>query len=157
MQLAASMSEKIICRNRKAYHDYFIEETYEAGIVLVGTEVKSLRMGKANLVDSYAVFRGEELFLLNAHIAPYSHAARDNHEPTRSRKLLLHRRELQRLMGKVRERGLTIVPLKLYFKRGKVKVELGLVKGKKLYDKREALKKKAMSKEVEREMKERSR
>ncbi len=151
------MSEKIICRNRKAYHDYFIEETYEAGIVLVGTEVKSLRMGKANLVDSYAVFRGEELFLLNAHIAPYSHAARDNHEPTRSRKLLLHRRELQRLMGKVRERGLTIVPLKLYFKRGKVKVELGLVKGKKLYDKREALKKKAMSKEVEREMKERSR
>lgn len=151
------MPEKIICQNKKAYHDYFIEETYEAGIVLVGTEVKSLRAGRANLVDSYAVFRGEELFLLNAHISPYTHAARDNHEPARSRKLLLHKLELRRLMGKVKERGYTLVPLKLYFKRGKVKVEIGLVTGKKLYDKREVLKRKAMSKEVERELKERSR
>ena len=144
------MSEKIICQNKKAYHDYFVEETFEAGIVLVGTEVKSLRVGKAQLVDSYAVFHGEELFLLNAHISPYSHAARDNHDPTRSRKLLLHKKELQRLMGKVNEKGLSLVPLKLYFKNGKVKVAIGLVKGKKLHDKREVMKQKAMNKDVER-------
>ena len=151
------MSEKIICKNKKAFHDYFVEETFEAGIVLVGTEVKSLRLGKAQLVDSYAVFKGEELFLLNAHITPYSHAARDNHDATRSRKLLLHKKELLRLLGKVNERGLSLVPLKLYFKNGKVKAEIGLVKGKKLHDKRETLKKKAMEKDVEREMKDRSR
>jgi SsrA-binding protein len=151
------MSEKIICQNKKAYHDYFVEETFEAGIVLVGTEVKSLRAGKAQLVDSYAVFHGEELFLLNAHISPYSHAARDNHDPTRSRKLLLHKKELQRLMGKVNEKGLSLVPLKLYFKNGKVKVAIGLVKGKKLYDKREVMKQRAMNKDVEQELKERSR
>jgi SsrA-binding protein len=151
------MSEKIICQNKKAYHDYFVEESFEAGIVLVGTEVKSLRAGKAQLVDSYAVFHGEELFLLNAHISPYSHAARDNHDPTRSRKLLLHKKELQRLMGKVNEKGLSLVPLKLYFKNGRVKVAIGLVKGKKLYDKREVMKQKAMNKDVERELKERSR
>ena len=151
------MSEKIICQNKKAYHDYFVEESFEAGIVLVGTEVKSLRAGKAQLVDSYAVFHGEELFLLNAHISPYSHAARDNHDPTRSRKLLLHKKELQRLMGKVNEKGLSLVPLKLYFKNGKVKVAIGLVKGKKLYDKRDVMKQKAMNKDVERELKERSR
>ena len=151
------MSEKIICKNKKAYHDYFIEESFEAGIVLVGTEVKSLRAGKAQLVDSYAVFRGEELFLLNAHISPYSHAARDNHDPTRSRKLLLHKKELQRLLGKVNEKGLSLVPLKLYFKNGKVKAEIGLVKGKKLHDKREVMKERAMNKDVEQELKERSR
>jgi SsrA-binding protein len=151
------MSEKIICQNKKAYHDYFVEESFEAGIVLVGTEVKSLRAGKAQLVDSYAVFHGEELFLLNAHISPYSHAARDNHDPTRSRKLLMHKKELQRLMGKVNEKGLSLVPLKLYFKNGRVKVAIGLVKGKKLYDKREVMKQKAMNKDVERELKERSR
>ncbi len=151
------MSEKIICQNKKAYHDYFIEDRYEAGIVLVGTEVKSLRLGKAQLVDSYAVFKGEELYLLNAHISPYSHAARDNHDPTRSRKLLLHKKELQRLLGKVKEQGLSLVPLKLYFSKGKVKAEIGLVKGKKLHDKRETMKKKAMEKDVERALKERSR
>jgi len=150
------MSIKIICQNKKAYHDYFVEETFEAGISLVGTEVKSLRAGKAQLMDSYAVFQGEELFLLNAHISHYSHAARDNHDPTRSRKLLLHKKELQRLLGKTKERGLSIVPLKLYFSRGRVKVEIALVKGKKLHDKRETLKKKAMSKDVERELKDRS-
>jgi len=150
------MSIKIICQNKKAYHEYFIEETYEAGIVLVGTEVKSLRDGKAQLVDSYAVFKGEELFLLNAHISPYSHAARDNHDPTRSRKLLLHKKELQRLQGKINERGFALVPLKLYFSRGKIKAEIALVKGKKLHDKRETLKKNAMKKDVERELKDRS-
>ena len=150
------MSIKIICQNKKAYHEYFIEETYEAGIVLVGTEVKSLRDGKAQLVDSYAVFKGEELFLLNAHISPYSHAARDNHDPTRSRKLLLHKKELHRLQGKINERGFALVPLKLYFSRGKIKAEIALVKGKKLHDKRETLKKNAMKKEVERELKDRS-
>ena len=150
------MSIKIICQNKKAYHEYFIEETYEAGIVLVGTEVKSLRDGKAQLVDSYAVFKGDELFLLNAHISPYSHAARDNHDPTRSRKLLLHKKELQRLQGKINERGFALVPLKLYFSRGKIKAEIALVKGKKLHDKRETLKKNAMKKDVERELKDRS-
>lgn len=150
------MSIKIICQNKKAYHDYFVEETYEAGIVLVGTEVKSLRDGKAQLVDSYAVFKGDELFLLNAHISPYSHAARDNHDPTRSRKLLLHKKELQKLQGKINERGFALVPLKLYFSGGKIKAEIALVKGKKLHDKRETLKKNAMKKDVERELKDRS-
>lgn len=150
------MSIKIICQNKKAYHEYFIEETYEAGIVLVGTEVKSLRDGKAQLVDSYAVFKGEELFMLNAHISPYSHAARDNHDPTRSRKLLLHKKELHRLQGKINERGFALVPLKLYFSRGRIKAEIALVKGKKLHDKRETLKKNAMKKDVERELKDRS-
>jgi len=150
------MSEKIICKNKKAYHDYFVEESFEAGVVLVGTEVKSLRAGKAQLVDSYAVFRGEELFLLNAHISPYSHAAIDNHDPTRSRKLLLHKKELLRLLGKVNERGFSLVPLKLYFKNGRVKAEIGLVKGKKMHDKREVMKEKAMNKDVERALKERS-
>ena len=147
---------KIICKNKKAYHDYFVEESFEAGLVLVGTEVKSLRDGKAQLIDSYAVFKGEELFLMNAHITPYSHATRDNHDPTRSRKLLLHKKELERLLGKTKERGFSIVPLKLYFSRGRVKVEIALVKGKKLHDKRETLKKKAMAKDVERELKDRS-
>ncbi len=150
------MSIKLICKNKKAYHDYFVEESYEAGIVLVGTEVKSLRAGKAQLVDSYAVFKGEELFLLNAHISPYSHAARDNHDPTRSRKLLLHKKELLKLLGKVNERGYSLVPLKLYFKDGRAKAEIALVKGKKLYDKRDTLREKAMSKDVERALKERS-
>lgn len=151
------MSEKIICKNKKAFHDYFVEESYEAGIALVGTEVKSLRAGKAQLVDSYAVFRGEELFLLNAHISPYSHAAQDNHDPTRSRKLLMHKKELLRLLGKVNVTGLSLVPLKLYFKNGRVKAEIGLVKGKKMHDKREVMKQRAMNKDVEQELKDRSR
>lgn len=150
------MSEKIICKNKKAFHEYFIENSFEAGIVLLGTEVKSLRLGKAQLVDSYAVLKGEELFLLNAHISPYTHASRDNHEPTRSRKLLIHKSELRKLVGKVKEKGLTLIPLKMYFKNSKVKVEIGLVKGKKLHDKREVLKQKAMSKDIQRALKERS-
>jgi SsrA-binding protein len=148
--------EKVVCVNRKARHDYFIEETYEAGLVLVGSEVKSLREGKANLKDSYARINKGEAFLLNTHISPYAAANRFNHDPTRTRKLLLHRQEIRRLTGKVKERGLTLIPLRLYFKNGRAKVELGLARGKKLYDKREALRKKAAQREIERSLKSRS-
>jgi SsrA-binding protein len=151
----ASSEEKVICVNRKARHEYFIEETYEAGIVLQGSEVKSLREGKANLLDSYARIMRGECILLNAHINPYTAANRNNHEPTRTRKLLLHKREILRLSGKVREKGLTLVALRLYFKNGRAKVELGLARGKKLYDKRETLRKKAAQREVERSLKSR--
>lgn len=152
----AKAEEKVVCVNRKARHDYFIEETYEAGLVLLGSEVKSLREGKANLKDSYARILKGEAFLLNAHVSPYPGANRFNHEPTRTRKLLLHRREIQRLTGKVNERGLTLIPLRLYFKQGKAKVELGLARGKKLYDKRETLRRKVARREVERSLKSRS-
>lgn len=145
--------EKIICVNRQARHNYFIDETYEAGLVLVGSEVKSLRDGKANLVDSYAQIRKGEAFLLNAHISPYDASSQFNHEPTRQRKLLLHQKEIERLTGKTKERGLTLIPLKIYFKNGRAKVELGLARGKKLYDKRETLKRKMAQREVERSIK----
>ncbi|MFQ5684621.1 MAG: SsrA-binding protein SmpB [Candidatus Binatia bacterium] len=145
--------EKIVCVNRKARHDYFIDETFEAGLILLGSEVKSLRDGRANLKDSHARIDRGEAFLVNTHISPYAAANQFNHEPTRTRKLLLHKREIQRLTGKVKERGLTVIPLKLYFKEGKAKVELGLARGKKLYDKREALRKKAARREVERSLK----
>ena len=147
--------EKIICVNRQARHNYFIDETYEAGLVLVGSEVKSLRDGKANLVDSYGQIRHGEAFLINAHISPYAGANQFNHEPTRTRKLLLHAREIERLTGKTKERGLTLIPLKLYFKDGRAKVELGLARGKKLYDKRETLRRKVAEREVERSLKSR--
>ena len=147
--------EKIICVNRQARHNYFIDETYEAGLVLVGSEVKSLRDGKANLVDSYGQIRHGEAFLINAHISPYAGANQFNHEPTRTRKLLLHAREIERLTGKTKERGLTLIPLKLYFKGGRAKVELGLARGKKLYDKRETLRRKVAQREVERSLKSR--
>ncbi|MBI4524062.1 MAG: SsrA-binding protein SmpB [Deltaproteobacteria bacterium] len=151
----SAREEKAVCVNRKARHDYFIDETYEAGLVLTGSEVKSLREGKANLKDSYArIIRGEA-FLLNTHISPYTAAHQFNHDPTRTRKLLLHKQEIRRLSGKVAERGLTLIPLKLYFKNGKAKVELGLARGKKLYDKRETLKRKAARREVERSLKSR--
>jgi SsrA-binding protein len=147
--------EKIICVNRQARHNYFIDETYEAGLVLVGSEVKSLRDGKANLVDSYGQIRHGEAFLINAHISPYAGANQFNHEPTRTRKLLLHAREIERLTGKTKERGLTLIPLKMYFKGGRAKVELGLARGKKLYDKRETLRRKVAQREVERSLKSR--
>lgn len=150
-----SSDEKIVCVNRQARHNYFIDETYEAGLVLVGSEVKSLRDGKANLVDSYAQIRHGEAFLINAHISPYAGANQFNHEPTRIRKLLLHGREIERLTGKTKERGLTLIPLKLYFKGGRAKVELGLARGKKLYDKRETLRRKVAEREVERSLKSR--
>jgi SsrA-binding protein len=150
-----SSDEKIVCLNRQARHNYFIDEIYEAGLVLVGSEVKSLRDGKANLVDSYAQIRHGEAFLINAHISPYAGANQFNHEPTRIRKLLLHGREIERLTGKTKERGLTLIPLKLYFKGGRAKVELGLARGKKLYDKRETLRRKVAEREVERSLKSR--
>jgi SsrA-binding protein len=145
------MSNKVVCRNKKARHDYFIEETIEVGIVLQGTEVKSLRMGKVNLLDSYAYVKDKEMFLMNAHISPYSHGNRFNADPTRTRKLLLHRKEINRFTGKVRERGYSLIPLSIYFKNGKAKVEIALAKGKKQFDKRETLKKKAVEREMERD------
>ena len=141
---------KIICKNKKAHYNFEIEETLEAGVVLVGTEVKSLRNGKANLSDSYGKFKNGELFLVDMHISPYDHSARENHDPLRERKLLLHKRQIRKYLGKVAERGYSLVPLKLYFKHGKVKVELALARGKKTYDKREAIKKKDLRRELER-------
>jgi len=145
--------EKIVCVNREARHNYFIDEIYEAGLVLLGSEVKSLRDGKANLKDSYASIQKGEAFLVNAHVSPYPGANQFNHEPTRPRKLLLHQREIERLTGKTKEKGLTLIPLRLYFKNGRAKVELGLARGKKLYDKRETLKRKMAEREVERSLK----
>ena len=141
---------KLITSNRRALHDYEILETVEAGIVLVGPEVKSLREGRANLSDSYAMLRRGEAFLVNAHVSPYDKAGRDNPEPRRERKLLMHRAELSRLGPKLAERGFTLVPLSLYFKAGRASVELGLARGKKQYDKREALKKREQDREIER-------
>lgn len=138
----------MICNNKKAYHDYFIEEKYEAGMVLTGTEVKSLRMGKANLNDSFALVKSGEAFLNNLHISPYDFGNRENHDPDRMRKLLLHKKEIVKLFSKVREQGYSLVPLRLYFKNGKVKVEMGLAKGKKLYDKREDMKQKDQKREM---------
>lgn len=144
---------KIICENRKARHDYTVEETFEAGLVLQGSEVKSLREGKANLKDSYGDVRGEEVYLVGTHISPYDPASHANHDPERARKLLLHRREIRKLIGKVQERGLTLIPLKMYFKGGKAKVEIALARGKKSYDKRETLKQKEARREIERAFK----
>src|SRR5512146_1315979 len=150
------MGEKLICNNKKAYHYYFIEEKFEAGMVLTGTEVKSLRMGKANLNDSFAMVKGGEAFLHNLHISPYDFGNRENHDPDRMRKLLLHKKEIIKLFRKVREQGYSLVPLRLYFKNGLVKVEMGLAKGKKLYDKREDMKQKDMRRDVAQALKERN-
>lgn len=138
----AMEGEKTICQNRKARHDYFILDSVEAGIVLAGTEVKSLRAGRANLQDSYAAIEEGEVWLHQAHISPYEPANRFNLEPRRKRKLLLKKREIHRLARQVLEKGITLIPLRLYFKRGLAKVELGLARGKRLYDKREAIKEK---------------
>jgi SsrA-binding protein len=148
-------NQKNIAVNRRARREYFIDESFEAGMVLLGSEVKSLRDGRANLADSYARVDKGQLFLVNTHISPYPAANMFNHEPTRPRKLLLHKREISRLMGKVKERGLTLIPLKLYFKDGRAKVELGLARGKKLYDKRATVKEKMVRREMERSMKSR--
>lgn len=149
---------KSIAVNRRAKHEYFIEETCEAGIVLTGTEVKSLRNGKGNLQDSFALIRNNEILLENCHISPYDFGNRFNHEPLRTRKLLMHKDEIVRLFSKVREKGLTLVPLQLYFDaRGRVKVELALAKGKKLYDKREDIAKRDATREVDRVMRDRER
>lgn len=151
------MGEKLICNNKKAYHDYFIEEKFEAGMVLQGTEVKSLRQGKANLNDSFAMVRNGEAFLHNLHISPYDFGNRANHDPDRMRKLLLHKNEITKLFGRIREQGYSLVPLRLYFKNGMVKVEMGLAKGKKLHDKREDMKEKDMRRDVAQALKERNR
>lgn len=143
-------TKKIVAQNRRAYRDYWIEETLEAGIVLQGSEVKALREGRVNIQDGYAQIEGGEVFLLNVHISPYAHGNYFNHDPLRPRKLLLHKREIKRLIGKVQQRGYTLIPLSIYFTRGKAKVELALAKGKKLYDRREELKRKIMEKEFER-------
>jgi SsrA-binding protein len=143
-------AQRDITVNRRARHDYFIEESLEGGLVLTGSEVKSLRAGKAQLKDSYAQLKQGEIWLVNAHISEYSPSAQFGHEPVRARKLLLHRREIDRLAGKVKEQGLTLVPLRLYFKHGRAKVELGLARGKKLYDKRESIKEREVRREMDR-------
>lgn len=142
--------DRLVTRNRKALHDYHVMERFEAGMVLLGTEVKALREGGANLKDSYAVIRNGEVFLVGCHISPYSHGTSSNHLPERERKLLLNAREIRKLMGRTTEKGLTLVPLSIYFKNGRAKLELALAKGKKTYDKRETARKRT----VEREMRE---
>ena len=145
------MAEKVICQNRKARHEYHIINTYEAGLALKGSEVKSCRLGRANLKDSYARFKDGEIYLIDTHISPYTYAHQFNHDPLRERKLLFHKSEIKRLYGKIREKGLTLIPLKMYFKNGKVKVEMAVVKGKRLHDKREDIKKRDLARELEKE------
>lgn len=149
------MGNNIEIQNKKARHDYFIEETIETGIVLSGTEVKSIRQGKANLKDSYAVIKGGEIYITGMHISPYDKGNIFNKDPLRDRKLLLHKREINKLIGMVQQKGLTLVPVKAYFVRGRVKVLLGIAKGKKLYDKREDLKTRDAKREIDRKIKER--
>ena len=143
-----TQSEKVITTNREAYHNYHILETHETGIQLVGTEIKSIREGRVNLKDAYAMIEGGQAWLLNAHISHYSHGNRQNHDPTRDRRLLLHKREIIRLQSKTQEKGLTLVPTKLYFKGNLIKCELAVARGKKLYDKREAEARKTQEREA---------
>jgi SsrA-binding protein len=143
-------AERVIATNRKARHEYSILETFEAGIALKGAEVKSLRQGRASLQESYAALKNGEVWLLDMHISPYEQAADDSYEPTRKRKLLLHKKEIRRLVGKLAEKGLTLIPLRAYFKHGIAKVELALAKGKRAYDKREAIRRRDMQRELER-------
>jgi SsrA-binding protein len=144
---------KVISHNKKARHDYFIEDSYEAGIVLSGTEVKSMRLGRVNLKDSYAVVKNGEVFLCNMHISPYEQGNIFNKDPLRDRKLLFHKKEIFKLQGFIMQKGLTLVPLQLYFKRGKVKVQIGVGKGKKLYDKRDDIAKKDAQRDIDRRLK----
>ncbi|HET9169376.1 MAG TPA: SsrA-binding protein SmpB [Actinospica sp.] len=150
--MVKEQGQKTIARNKKARHEYFIEDTYEAGIVLTGTEVKSLREGRASLVDGFAQVRDGEIWMYNVHIPEYNQGTWNNHAPRRLRKLLLHRAEIQKLIGKTKESGLTLIPLELYFKDGKAKVELGLARGKKDYDKRQTIMERTMKREAERAM-----
>ncbi len=146
-----------VASNRKAYHDYFLYDKYEAGIVLTGTEIKSVRVGRVNLRESYVQIRNGEAWLINMHISPYAAGSRENPDPKRDRKLLLHLREIYRLQSAVQEKGLTIVPLRMYLKDNRAKVEIALAKGKKLYDKRDAIAKKEDRRRIDREMKSRRR
>jgi SsrA-binding protein len=145
---------KQIATNRKALHDYFIEDTYEAGIALTGTEIKSVRAARVNLRDGFVQIRSGEAWLLNVHISPYDFGNRENHEPRRERKLLLHQREIRKLQSKVAERGWTIVPLRMYLKDGRAKIEIALVRGKRLYDKRDAVAERDADRELRRAVKE---
>jgi len=153
MEQKQPKQEKVLAENRKARHDYSIEDQYEAGLVLRGTEVKSLRLGRANLKDSYAKIVNGEVFVYQMHISPYPFAYYDNHDPLRPRKLLLHNAEIKKLFGKVNEKGYSLIPLRLYFVGGKVKMALALAKGKKLYDKRDAIKKRDEQRDWDREKK----
>ncbi|MCM1118270.1 MAG: SsrA-binding protein SmpB [bacterium] len=146
-------SQKLIANNKKAYHDYFIEENYEAGIALHGTEVKSMRQGKCSIKESFIRIENGEVYVYGMHVSPYEKGNIFNKDPLRVKKLLLHRQEINRLAGKVAEKGLTLVPLQVYFKNGKVKVEIGLARGKKLYDKRQDIAKKDQRREAEKEFK----
>ena len=150
------MNKKIVCQNRKASHDYIIDEVLEAGMVLLGPEVKSLREGRASLVDGYARVRNGEVFLYNMHITPYPYAHYQNLDPVRTRKLLLNKSEIKRLIGKTREKGFSLIPLKVYFSGGRAKVEVGLAKGKRKVDKRHSLKEKEMKREIEQARKKRN-
>ncbi len=155
--MAKEQGRKLVASNRKARHDYLIEDTYEAGLALTGTEVKALRMGRASLVDGWAAFTGDELWLEGVHIPEYSSGTWTNHAPRRRRKLLLHRTELEKIAHKTRESGHTIVPLSLYFKDGRAKVEIAVAKGKKTYDKRHALRERQDRREAERALNSRGR
>ena len=148
---AENPQEKVVVTNRKALHDYFILDRFETGIVLKGTEVKSLRQGSANLQDGYALIKNGEVWLLGLHISPFEKGNINNHDPRRDRKLLMHKEEIRRLIGKVSEKGLTLVPLRIYFKHNIVKIELGLARGKKSYDKREAIAKRDAERQLRRE------
>lgn len=150
--MAEQEGTKLITSNRQARRDYFILDTFEAGLVLQGTEVKSLRDGKASLAEAYARMNGDEIFLVGCHIPEYKHGNRQNHDPTRPRKLLLHRKEIERLRGKMQEKGLTLVPLKLYWRRGRAKLQIGLAKGKRDYDRRQDTLKREAGREIERAM-----
>jgi SsrA-binding protein len=150
-------AEKNIAENRKAYHDYHILESFEAGIALLGTEVKAIREGRVNLRDSFARVEAGEVSVMNVHISPYSHRGYADHDPMRRRKLLLHKQEIRKLVGKTTERGMTLVPLRLYFKNGRVKMAIGLAKGKKDYDRRETIKRRETERETRAAVKERQR
>jgi SsrA-binding protein len=151
------MGIKIIANNKKAYHEYFIDEVFEAGLVLTGTEVKSLRLGKVNIKESFCRIKGNEVFINNMNISIYEQGNRENHDPTRVRKLLLHREEIDKMTRKVEERGLSLVPTKIYFKESRVKIEIGIGRGKKLHDKRETLKQKQSDRETARDIRDHSR
>lgn len=148
-------SQRVIAQNKKAWHDYFVEEKFEAGVVLTGTEIKSIRQGRVNLKDSYCEVERGELFAIGVHISPYEQGNRYNHEPLRNKKLLMHRREILKLQGLIQQKGYTIVPLSLYFSGGYVKAELGLCRGKKLYDKRESDAARQASRDIDRHLKDR--
>jgi SsrA-binding protein len=152
-----SDSIKIVATNRKATHDYHIDDTYEAGLVLLGSEIKSVRAGRVSLRDGYVTPRGDELWLVNVHIAPYDPARKGGHDPLRPRKLLLHRREIDKLISRVQERGYTIIPLRMYLKRGLAKLEIGLARGKRQYDKRAALRQRESERQIERALRQRDR